>query len=620
MKKLLLLSLWITVFTTYAQVDNYSLKLESSGFVNAGVIHSLDNLKTYTIQAWIKPEVWTPHAAIFTRGSAGSSIDLRLGESAGTVIFSSGDRSVEINSQDILPGTWAQITLINNNSNFHVYVNNKVVLNTTASLPIPASGDNFFLGQNYTGAIDEFRLWSTDIPVDYMLWRNTLNKYHPQWDQLIVYYKFDQNLCANVVDYKFKHHGIFSTDGSAREKVTDNAAFRYRIQSAYTDFSRFADRGVDKEKYLLANDIIMLGVESYPDGSIEIPFPDNAGTVINGQYLSNYSGREGVLSLNGSGAKMEVGTKALTPSTKYAFHTWINLDEWTEGAFIFRKEASVSQGFSIRLGSASAKEIIVRLNGEEFKRMIPEARVANPIGSWWHLGVVAFSLDMGTTKTFMFTFNGYGYFPNATGVPVTIPATLIPQGNENTIAVVGENLKAKLDETVIWHTDLTEAEMKSYMMELPMPGFGKIVTAQTVFYQMNSFWKYDKPEAPGYDSYSYKHFMNIIRSAFDGHRGYKVRMSVKGHNNWESTIANASKRISMAEGIVAAVENFDGIDLDFEWCYDGTCFNNYGLLIEEIGKRMPADKIFTVSPHYVSYSFNTKYMQYVDYFNFQIYG
>jgi hypothetical protein len=35
---------------------------------------------------------------------------------------------------------------------------------------------------------------------------------------------------------------------------------------------------------------------------------------------------------------------------------------------------------------------------------------------------------------------------------------------------------------------------------------------------------------------------------------------------------------------------------------------------------MPAEKIFTVSPHYVSYAFATKYMANVDYFFFQIYG
>jgi hypothetical protein len=327
-----------------------------------------------------------------------------------------------------------------------------------------------------------------------------------------------------------------------------------------------------------------------------------------------------VLAFNGAGAGMEVGANALIPTAKYSLHTWLYIDEWTEGAYLFQKEASVNQGFSVRLGNPATYELILRLNGQEFKRNIPTSLITKPVGSWWNLGVVAFSLDMGVTKTFMFTFDGKGYFPLSSGVPATVPATLLPQGVNQTSAVIGKDFKGKLDETVIWHADLSEAQIKSYMSELPMPGFGKIVEAQTVLYRMNSFWNYDNAENPGYDLYSYKHFMNIVRSAFDGYRGYKIRMSVKGHDGWESTMANATKRKTMAEGIVAAAADFDGIDLDFEWCYDGTCFNNYGLLLEEIGKIMPAEKIFTVSPHYVSYSFPTKYMTHVDYFTFQIYG
>ncbi|MDD4199104.1 MAG: glycosyl hydrolase family 18 protein [Paludibacter sp.] len=603
-----------------AQVDNYSLKLTASGFIEAGCVNEINSLESYTIQAWINPSIWTPGAAIFTRGNNDSRFDLCLGNQSGEIVLHAGTQFASVSSSGLAAGKWAQITIIYHQNNIKAYVNNILVLNTTAQLSIPISYEKFVLGSNFSGRIDEFRVWSGVLSSDYFLWRNTVNKYHPQWDNLIVYYKFDQNLCPNIVDYTFKHHGIFSGTGAVREKVTDNTAFKYRIHSAYTDFSRFADRGVEKEKYLLSNDIIMLGVESKSDGTITIPFPYNEGTVTNGNYLSSYNGRNGVLSLNGTGAKMSVGNKALIPDTKYSFHTWIYLETWTEGAFIFKKEASDSQGFSIRLGDATTNELIVRLNGQEFKRPVPTARVSNPVGSWWHLGIVAFSLDMGATKTFMFTFNGFGYFPNSSGAPATSPSTLLPLGVENTAAVIGENLNAKLDETVIWHTDLTEAQITSYMNALPMPGFGKVVTAQTVFYKMNSFWNYDNPDNIGYDLYSYKHFMGIIRSAFDGYRGHTVRMSVRGHDNWQSTVASDAKRKTMAAGIVAAAAEFDGIDLDFEWCYDGTCFNNYGLLIEEIGKIMPQEKIFTVSPHYVSYALNPKYMQYVDYFNFQIYG
>ena len=622
MKKLFFIILLILASYQWinAQVDNYSLKLDATGYADAGIVDELDGLDSYTIQVWINPTVWTTNASIFTRGNGSSRFELQLGNSSGQLIFFSGTQYATINASGISTGKWAQITINYQQGIIKAYVNNTLELNTAGELAIPVSNEKLYLGNNFTGHIDEFRIWSTVVPDNYLLWRNTVNKYHPQWNNLILYYKFDQNLCSNIVDYKFNHHGIFSATGAIREKVTDNTAFKYRIQSAYTDFSRFADRGVEKEKYLLSNDIIMLGVESKSDGTITIPFPYNEGTITNGNYMNSYYGRNGVLALNGNGAKMEVGTKAMMPDVKYAFHTWMYLESWTEGAFIFRKEASETQGFSIRLGNAATYELIVRLNGQEFKRNIPTTLITNPVGSWWNLGIVAFSLEMGATKTFMFTFNGKGYFPLSSGAPATVPATLLPLGVENKVAVVGENLHAKLDETVIWHTDLSEDQIKSYMNELPMPGFGKIITAATVLYKMNSYWNYDNPDNPGYDLYSYKHFMNIVRSAFDGYRGYTIRMSVKGHDNWPNTFADPAKRLTLAQGIVQAAQEFDGIDLDFEWCYDGTCFNNYGLLLEEIGKIMPAEKIFTVSPHYVSYAFATKYMSNVDYFNFQIYG
>ena len=622
MKKSLLLILLFFIFSKNltAQVDNYCLKLDATGSVDAGYLTEINGVDAYTIQLWICPTVWTPNAALFTRGSGDSLLELKLGTTSGQLVFSAGNQSQLVTSSNIAAGKWAQITLVYELNSLSVYVNNTSVLTNAALQKVTASENKLLLGQNFTGRIDEFRIWSTAISTDYMLWRNTLNKYHPQWNNLALYYKFDQNLCPNIVDYTFKHHGTFSLNGAVREKTTDNAAFKYRINSAYTDFSRFADRAIDRDKYLLSNDIIMLGVESNSDGTITMPFPFNQGTLQNATRLATFDGRNGVLALNGSGAGMEVGTKALMPTTKYALHSWIYIDEWTEGAYIFKKEASDTQGFSIRLGNAATYQLIVRLNGQEFKRNIPTSLITQPVGTWWNLGVVAFSLDLGVVKTFMFTFNGKGYFPIAADAPATTPTTLLPANNQNATAIIGQNFKGKLDETVIWHTDLSEAQIKSYMTSLPMPGFNKVIEAATIFYKMNSYWNYDNEANPGYDYYSYKHFMSIVRSAFDGYRGYNIRMSVKGHDGWESTFANAAKRKTLAQGIVDAAQEFDGIDLDFEWCYDGTCFNNYGLLLDEIGKIMPAEKIFTVSPHYVSYSFDPKYMTNVDYFNFQLYG
>ena len=602
----------------FAQADNYCLKLSSEGYVRFNSATGPEQSDTYSIQCWFNPSAWTPDAVIY---AGNPSFSARLGSKPGELIFSSGSQTIEVNSSEIGVNRWTHLTLVGSPHKQLILINGVKAKETSLEFGSLSLKGDFFIGKNFSGRMDEFRIWKTEINPDFVLWRNTINRYHPQWDDLLVYYKFDQNLCDRVVDYKFNCHGTFSLSGSEREIVADNSLFKYRIHTAYTDFSRFADRGIDKEKYLLANDLIVLGIESTPEGGIKMPFPDNQGRITGGGYLPEYKGRTGVLSLTGQDARMEAGTKAFTPNDKYTFHTWIYLEKWTEGAFIFKKEASDEEGFSIRLGTESAKHVIVRLNGKEYKCTVPGSAVSSPVGSWWHLGVAAFDLSMGPVKNFLFTFNGKSVFPHAEDVPNKSLESFMPSGSSETVALIGEHIDGKLDETAIWHAGRSSSQIESYMKNgLPMPGFGVVMNAAETLFNMNSFWNYDNEENVGYDSYSYNHFIGIMRSAYEGYRGYKIRMSVKSHEGWQTTFANATKRKSLAAEIAKAAEEFDGIDLDFEWCYDGTCFNNYGKLIEEIAKLLPEDKVFTVSPHYVSYAFPTQYMQYVDYFLFQIYG
>ena len=89
---------------------------------------------------------------------------------------------------------------------------------------------------------------------------------------------------------------------------------------------------------MLANTLIVLGINSNSDGRAYAAYPYNEGIVSNGSYLAEYQGRKGVLALNGSGAKMEVGIDALTPTAGYTFETWLYLEEWTDGDYILRKE------------------------------------------------------------------------------------------------------------------------------------------------------------------------------------------------------------------------------------------------------------------------------------------
>lgn len=601
------------VANSYAQVDNYSLKFTSQGYVTFDCMPELNNLSSYTIQFWMNASEWNKGASIYSRGK---NFEARLGD-AKTLEFVVGDKLLRVFSDDLIVGNWCQISFFCKEGQGEISVNGVTVCDVNEILPvIPVTENNFILGGGFNGRIDEFRIWNTFLAKDYDYFRNnTLNKWVPQWDNLVAYYKFDQNLCENVVDYTFKHHGIFSTIGAERNVVTDNPSFKYRINAAYSDFSRFFDRAIDREKYLLSNDLIVLGINSYADGSLKVGYPYNHGIVTNGEYLAEYAGRTGVLSLKGDKAGMTVGVDALTPTDKYTFATWIYLEKWEEGAYVFNKETKdASKGFSIRLGKEESKQIIVRLNGNDY---ISQKKMK--LNEWIHFAVTTWLTNAGGDKLFMFSYNGTGSFATKS-VSSTKDDSWLPEENKTISAVLGENLNAKFDNTVIWHAARDENGIKSEMESLPMPDFDTVVTA-AVLHNANSYWMFDKSDDLGYDSYSYRHFINIMRKAYEGYRGYRIRMSVKSHDGWQSTFADAQKRVKFATDLVEIAEEFDGVDLDFEWCYsDYTCWDNYGKLILEIDKVLGKDKILTVSPHYVSYSLQPKYMDPVDYFTFQIYG
>lgn len=622
MKKLLFTLVMIMGFVSglSAQVDNYSLRLTPEGYVNVYKFPELNGLQNYTIQFWINVDTWSEDALIYNRDD---NFKASLG-AQGTINFQAGDAVFSVSSDDLVAGNWAQITMIASSDGAKALVNNVEAGSTATVMTIPESEADLVIGNGISGRIDELRFWKAELSSDYEYFiYNTLNKFNPQWSDLVAYYKFDQNECDNVVDYTFTyHHGSFSDSGAGREIVTDNEEFKYYMTSAYTNFSRFFDRAIDRDKYLLANDLIILDIESSSDGHLSLPYPYNEGTLINAQYLAEYEGREGVLSLDGTGQGMNAGPNAMIPDDGWTFHTWIYLEEWTPGAYIFKKETDDGlNGVSIRLGELQGEDgqLTVHVNGQDFP-MNPTSRTVINTGEWVHIGVrTNIQSESEPERAFQFMVNGQACY-GVSGECGDGTTSYTPSGAADVDAIIGENLNAKLDETAIWHGSYDRTTIQNYMESgCPMPGFDVVLTAQ-VMHTANSYWKYDDSTNPGYDYYSYKHFISIMRSAYENHRGYTIRMSVEGHTGWEDTFANAEKRKILAADLAEISEEFDGVELDFEWCYTTTCWTNYGLVLDEIKSVLPADKILAISPHYVSYGLPTQYMDNCDFFTFQVYG
>ena len=619
LRKILLLCIVVCCnIGVQAQVDNYCIRLTNGGSVDCGAMPELDGKSAYTIQFWIKPEKWKNNTVILSRGNS-LCIQTITSKSIGITTSKS---SLSAQSTNLVAGKWTQLTFIYANGEMKIMINGSVVSNKKADFTLAEDDAPFIIGGGFDGCIDELRVWNAELSSEYNYFlNNTLNKWVPQLNNLVAYYKFDQDQCPNIVDYKalfkpstYNHHGVIS--GSVtREIVTDNPKLPYLLCGAYTDNQRFFDRKLTREQFLLSNDVIVLGIEYFADGHLDYVTPNDHATLNNADRLDEYQGRKGVLSLRGnSNSRLNCPQTVITESNNYTFETWIYLEEWTEGAYIFRRESDNQQkGFSISLGEERTRQIVVRVNGKKFVNTNSMA-----IGRWVHFAV---STNNGgnVQRTFRFTFNGTEKWPVASVSDNSTNST--PSNMDGCNAYLGENLNAKFDNTLFWRRSFSASELSEHMTEIPfMPGLGKEVDKDNV-HSAIAYYTYDRAEKPGHDSFSQDEWRYIIESAYKGYRGYQIRIAVLGWytTNWKEVIANADNRVKFAKDLVRLSEGYAGVELDLEWM-DGIQ-TNLGLLADEILARLPKGKTLMISHHqYGAYQYPKDKIKTIDGFTFQQYG
>lgn len=627
MKKLSTLLFLITLFALtanvcHAQVENYCLRLSEGGSVDCGPMPELDGLNSFTVQFWFCADEWTEGATILSRGE---DFCVKLGE-ANTLTIKIRGKETSVKRTEFVKGKWLPVMIISRPSRVQIYVDNTSAKSIAASSPLLDTSDNFIMGgDTYKGRIDEVRVWNAELSSDYEYFTHTtLNKWAPQLSNLVAYFKLDQPWCANVVDYKAlfepraktNHHGIPSATGASKEKVTDNAAgLPYLLMGGYTDNKRFFDNGIEKDKYLLSNDLIILGLQSYASGHVLPITPNDHATVRNGEYLDVYKQktRAGVLSLTGtSNSYLLCPASVFSPSDGYTIETWICLEEWVEGGFIFKKENNAgTKGFSVRLGTEADRQLIVRIDGREyfFKNTIPTGR-------WAHL---AFSPGDCSTNRFTVLCYMNGRTLLADSQLSDASTDPMPTIADAMRLYIGQGLSVKLDETMVWHKTCTSDEVDKHRAgNAPMPGPGKYIT-QAEMNTAIAYYTYNYADDLGFDSYSQDGWAKVMASCYDGYTGFQMRISVQGHNNWQNTIADAAKRKIFAADLAELSKPYAGVELDLEWM-DGTQ-TNLGLLADEILAVLPKGKTFMISHHqYGAYQFPKAKINNLDGYTFQQYG
>ena len=612
------LFLFIASICCMAQVTNNAISFERNGRVSLGIIqdNTVDN--EITLQLWLNPQHWIPGANIVTWGN---NLNIQLG-TPGQMVIKRGGESITVSDTNLSSGNWAHITLLLENEKIRALVNNENEQGGTFSEPFTVpSKEPLILGGGFYGRMDEVRVWNCILADDYnRFWNNTIDSYNPSWKKIVGYWKFDQTrLKDNAYDYSGNgHNGTFSANGTKRVAVTDNPAFTYRRNLAYSDCSRFFDRGIQQGQYLKSNVISMIGATAQADGSLKYKQPDNKGVITNGNYLAENKGRTGVLDLDGEGAQMNVGKESLiaynnstylASTTAYTFMTWLSVDKWTPGAFLIKKESAANNGISLRMGDTQGV-FILRCNGIEFTYSTTLS-----LDHWHHIGFSTGTETLG--NEFVFVIDETVVQPAYTHTAVANTAL---SNLSSTDCIIGDCLDGKLDETITWSQKFDAAGIIAQGNAPIEPGIGKSISG-AYSRSVDGFWKYDIPEEPGRDSYSTPEWFRMIKSVFDGYEGAYVTISIdKWADDFFSKINNnAQYRETLADAISATGNEafLDGVDYDFEW---NNNWSGIGTLCQLVRSKLQTGKIQAVSPHELYYSFPTDKMQYVDYFNFQDYG
>ena len=624
MKKLFLtfIVLCLSCASAWAQVDNYCIRLSNGGSVDCGAMPELDGQSAYTIQFWMKTGTWKDNAVILSRGD-GFKIQTTT---TNTIQIVAGGNSLAATNSGLAPGKWTQLTFIYAKNAMKILINGRQAKSANGNFTLAEDDASFIIGGGFDGCIDELRVWKTAVNGEFNYFiNNTINKFVPQLDNLVAYFKFDQEQCPNIVDYKalfkpseYNHHGVISGN-VVREIVTDNTGLPYLLCGAYTDNKRFFDCGLTRDQFLLSNDVIMIGADIFRDGHVEPITPNDHATLSNADRLAEYQGRTGVLSVRGtSNSRMTCPQTVMPERDTYTFETWIYLEEWTEGAYIFRREsADKKKGFSISLGQEDTKEVIVRVNGKKFVNI-----GSMSVGKWVHFAVTTIN-GSSPTRAFLFTYNGVTKW--ADGSLSDASSNTTPSGMGSLSAYLGEGLTAKFDNTVFWTVSFTASELRSHMTEIPfMPGLGKKVDGGNVAKAI-AYYTYDIAKKPGHDSFSQDEWRRIVEEAYKGYRGYQIRLSLIGYAasavgwDWKEVIANDANRKRIAADLVKCAEEFDGIEFDLEWM-DGTQ-TNLALLADEVLKLLPKGKTLMISHHqYGAYQYPKNKISTVDGFTFQQYG
>lgn len=641
MKKLTLAAVLALAATGLpAQTVNYALdNSDGTGQVNALTLTELDNSPEATFQLWFKLSSWEPATLI-----AQDNFSLAITQQS-RMALNIGGQQATIILGGVRPGNWTQLTVTYQNGTVRAYLNDRrtsvsgtlpATIGATAALP---DSRGCTIGAGLDGQLDEIRIWDKALDEDNFTRYNTLNRFHPDYDHLVAYWKCDQDRCPNLYDYKGGHHG--DMEGISRT-VSDNEDLKYRTVTGYTNLIRFLDRNViTSEMFRMTNDLILLSAKIHADGSVFLEYPDNSLSGTNAGYLASWEGRTGLLDFGGEGAAMTAedshcvnsptGASSYTATSAATVSGWVFIDQWREGAQLFSQYKDADNCLTVSLGDEATRALTVdvcgttaTLSGQiepgrwQYVAVYLNPSAGAPGDEGWSPIRIAVGQQEGTTFTSqLFDAASTDVRLEMGGKAMTISQFPALEGSTLTL---GQGFNGKMDEVMVWGSDRSASIEK----DATTPYEWNVGLYENDF--LNAYWKGDDPDNAGKDYQSYTHMMEIIRGYYANHRGYKIRFGlINGSSEgWKSVLGNEAKLDRFIASCQQIIPLCDGLDVDLEWMYNTTEWNLYNRIVSRLANEVMADypdKILSCSLHAVSYNgFDKSLFDDVDYFTMQLYG
>ncbi len=382
-----------------------------------------------------------------------------------------------------------------------------------------------------------------------------------------------------------------------------------KIVSSYVR-NNFLEIGrISAESMNVCNDLIILGINPYPDGSLYYEIPDNSASFSGGTtVITEFQGRNGVILFDGTG-EMNAGNDLLhTPAIwgddnagkypQFTFGAWLFITDWTKGACLFKKENTKNK-IAFKEGNQLG-EFVFEVDNRQVKLVASDFQTKK----WVHVALT-YSSTANNKGTHLY-INGKKVASDLTSLTDKLPYVRTPMW-------VGSQVRAGMDEVFFNSLALSEGEISK--IKVRGLDFSSWNMSKTLAY-----WKFDDGEKWGKDSHTWVDLLQRVKNEV-ANPHTKIRVGIAS-GDWKTMCENELYRNDFAKNVKRLIEkyDFDGVDLDFEWPLNSTEFDNYSKTIVKLREVIGNEKILSVSLHPLYYKISQEAIKATDHISLQCYG